>query len=192
MAITGFGAGFCQMAMCSIPELMPNKFRHIGITLSDGFVFIIVVIGPVVGRYAVDAGGNSWKYIFAAGAICQFLSLTAIGLFYFPPKHPRGVPWREGLRGLDYTGAFLMVTGSCLALVGIINTTYMKATNTLVLVPLIVGLVIIVIFAFWETFSNTTYKLCPPEIFRSNYGREFTAPFILVSNLPLGSKPDQN
>ena len=50
LAITGFGGGFCQMAMCSIPELMPNKYRHIGICLSDGFVFVIVVIGPIVGR----------------------------------------------------------------------------------------------------------------------------------------------
>lgn len=50
LGITGFGGGFCQMAMCSIPELMPNKFRHIGICLSDGFVFVIVVIGPIVGR----------------------------------------------------------------------------------------------------------------------------------------------
>jgi hypothetical protein len=38
------------MAMCSIPELLPNKFRHIGICISDGFVFLIVIIGPIVGR----------------------------------------------------------------------------------------------------------------------------------------------
>lgn len=36
LAICGFGAGFCQMAMCAIPELMPNKYRHIGICISDG------------------------------------------------------------------------------------------------------------------------------------------------------------
>lgn len=58
VAITGFGGGHCQMAMCSIPELMPNKYRHIGITISDGFVFVIVVIGPVVGRYAIDNGSS--------------------------------------------------------------------------------------------------------------------------------------
>lgn len=63
LAIAGFGGGFCQMAMCSIPELMPNKYRHIGITISDGFVFVIVVIGPVVGRYAIDSG-DSWKFIY--------------------------------------------------------------------------------------------------------------------------------
>ena len=38
------------MAMCAIPELMPNKYRHIGICISDGFIYIIVVIGPIVGR----------------------------------------------------------------------------------------------------------------------------------------------
>lgn len=50
LAITGFGGGFCQMAMCSIPELLPNKYRHIGVCISDGFVFVIVIIGPIVGR----------------------------------------------------------------------------------------------------------------------------------------------
>jgi hypothetical protein len=34
----------------TIAELLPNKFRHIGICLSDGFVFLIVIIGPIVGR----------------------------------------------------------------------------------------------------------------------------------------------
>lgn len=63
LAIAGFGGGFCQMAMCSIPELMPNKYRHIGIAISDGFVFVIVVIGPVVGRYAIDSGDH-WRFIY--------------------------------------------------------------------------------------------------------------------------------
>jgi hypothetical protein len=34
----------------TVTELLPNKFRHIGICLSDGFVFLIVIIGPIVGR----------------------------------------------------------------------------------------------------------------------------------------------
>jgi MFS family permease len=55
LAITGFGGGFCQMAMCSIPELLPNKFRHIGVCLSDGFVFLIVIIGPIVGRVSFQS-----------------------------------------------------------------------------------------------------------------------------------------
>ncbi|KAF2664301.1 MFS general substrate transporter [Microthyrium microscopicum] len=180
LAITGFGAGFCQMSMCSIPELMPNKYRHIGITISDGFVFLIVVIGPVVGRYANDAGEGAWRAIYYAGFGAQFVSLAGIACFYFPPKHPKGVPWGEGLRGLDYVGAFLIVSGTCISLVGIINTTFLKSSDVKVVAPLAVGLGLVAIFGVWETLSNVKYKLCPPEIFRVNYGREFTAPFILA------------
>jgi hypothetical protein len=45
---------------------MPNKYRHIGIVISDGFVFFIVVVGPVVGRYAIDVGDN-WRFIYYGG-----------------------------------------------------------------------------------------------------------------------------
>ena len=55
LAMTGFGGGFCQMAMCSIPELLPNKYRHIGVCISDGFVFVIVIIGPIVGRVSFSS-----------------------------------------------------------------------------------------------------------------------------------------
>lgn len=102
---------------------MPNKFRHIGICLADGLVYVIVVIGPVVGRYAIDAGDRDWQYVYWTGFALQFLTLIAVVWIYHPPKHPRGVPWNEAIRGLDYVGAILIVPGICLTLVGIINTT---------------------------------------------------------------------
>ncbi|KAF2653504.1 MFS general substrate transporter [Lophiostoma macrostomum CBS 122681] len=178
LAITGFGGGFCQMAMCSIPELLPNKFRHIGICLSDGFIFVIVIIGPIVGRYAIDSGG--WKYIYWGGFIAQSISLAAIFSFYKPPKHPKGVPWHEAYKGLDYVGTAIIIPGICLALVGIINTTHKPSSDVTVVAPMVVGFVLIAAFGVWETWSNVPYKLCPPHLFRSHNGREFTAPFIVA------------
>ncbi|KAG9258701.1 fungal trichothecene efflux pump [Emericellopsis atlantica] len=180
LGVTGFGAGFCQMAMCALPELMPNKYRHIGICLSDGFVFAIVVIGPIVGRYAIDAGERNWQYVFWAGFVLQFVTMGGSIWMYHPPKHPRGVPWAEALRGLDYVGAALIVPGICLTLVGIINTTYKAGSDVTVIAPLCTGLGLLVLFALWENFGNVKYPLCPPEIFRTHNGREFTAPFILA------------
>jgi hypothetical protein len=52
--------------MANGKRLMPNKYRHIGIVISDGFVFFIVVVGPVVGRFAIDVGDN-WRYIYYGG-----------------------------------------------------------------------------------------------------------------------------
>ncbi|ORY06913.1 fungal trichothecene efflux pump [Clohesyomyces aquaticus] len=178
LVITGFGGGFCQMAMCSIPELLPNKYRHIGICLSDGFIFLIVIIGPIVGRYAIDNG--DWKYIYWGGFVAQFLSLAALFFWYKPPKHPKGIPWSEAWKGLDYVGTAIIVPGICLTLVGIINTTYKKSSDVTVIAPMVVGFVLIAIFGVWETVSNVPYKLCPPHLFRSHKGREFTAPFIVA------------
>jgi hypothetical protein len=139
-----------------------------------------VIIGPVVGRYAIDATGNSWTYIFYGGFVAQVLSLIALALLYYPPQHPKGVPWKEALPGLDYVGTLLVIPGVCLALVGIINTTYMPASSTRVIAPLVVGLVLLVFFGLWETFSKTRFPLCPPHIFRSHNGREFTVPFVIA------------
>ncbi|CAK7207893.1 hypothetical protein SEUCBS139899_010708 [Sporothrix eucalyptigena] len=180
LAITGFGGGFCQMAMCSIPELMPNKFRHIGICLSDGFVFVIVVIGPVIGKYVIDDNDTTWKYVYWAGFIAQFLSLLGIAFLYFPPKHPRGIPWKDALRGLDYVGCILVVPGICLTLVGIINTESMSSKSAAVIGPMVSGFGVLILFGIWETCSSVKYPLCPPHIFRYKNGREFTAPFILA------------
>lgn len=33
---------------------------------------------------------------------------------YYPPKHPRGVPWKEALRNLDWIGMVLFVVGGTL------------------------------------------------------------------------------
>jgi len=133
---------------------MPNKYRHIGICLSDGFVFLIVIIGPVVGRYAIDTDGG-WRYIYYGGFIAQFISLVLLAWLYHPPKHPRGVAWKEALPGLDYVGTALVVPGVCLVIVGIINTTYMATTSTMVLAPMCTGFGLLVAFGFWETLSKT-------------------------------------
>ena len=71
-----------KKAHADIPRLMPNKYRHIGIVISDGFVFFIVVVGPVVGRYAIDVGDN-WRFIYYGGrhfgsSRTRSFSLTAL------------------------------------------------------------------------------------------------------------------
>ena len=101
-------------------------------------------------------------------------------LFYKPPKHPKGIPWHEAIRDLDYIGTAIIVPGICLTLVGIINTTYKPSSDPTVVGPMVVGFVMIAAFGVWETLSNVKHKLCPPHLFKSHKGREFTAPFIVA------------
>jgi hypothetical protein len=127
---------------------------------------------------AIDSG--SWKYVYWGGFIAQFLSLAAIFAFYKPPKHPKGIPWHEAIKDLDYIGAAIIVPGICLALVGIINTTYKPSSDPTVIAPMVVGFVLIACFGVWENMSSVKHKLCPPHLFKSHNGREFTAPFIVA------------
>lgn len=50
----------------------------------------------------------------------------------------------------------------------------MPASDVKVIAPMVVGFVLLIFFGLWETFSKTRFPLCPPHIFRSHKGREFT------------------
>lgn len=51
-AIFGFGGGNCQIAAFALPELLPNKWRHIGVVIADAGIYFDVIAGPVVARIA--------------------------------------------------------------------------------------------------------------------------------------------
>ena len=55
-ALIGFGAGNCQLAAFAIPELLPNRWRHIGVVIADGVAFFTVIAGPVTARIAIGHG----------------------------------------------------------------------------------------------------------------------------------------
>lgn len=101
-------------------------------------------------------------------------------MFPVPPAHPRGIPYKDAIKGLDWIGGFLFTAGSVPVLVGIVNTTYMNRSDSRVIAPLCAGFVCIILFGFWESLSKVKYPFCPPEIFASHKGREFTVPFCLT------------
>lgn len=86
MAISGFGGGNCQMAAFALSELLPNKWRHIGVIIADITTIMAVIIGPVSGRIGIENG--NWQWNFWAAAIAQFLSFLGLLFLYFPPAHP--------------------------------------------------------------------------------------------------------
>lgn len=55
-AFIGFGGGNAQLAAFALPELLPNKWRHIAIVIADMGVYFAVLVGPVAGRFAAHDG----------------------------------------------------------------------------------------------------------------------------------------
>ncbi|KXL47944.1 hypothetical protein M433DRAFT_76769 [Acidomyces richmondensis BFW] len=176
-ALIGFGAGNAQLAAFALPELLPNKWRPAAVVLADIGVYFAVVVGPVAGRFSIQRG-DAWRWLFYSPAIAVFISFWLLAFFYYPPKHPRGLPFDRAVRELDYVGSLLFVTSATLILIGIVYTTTLESGNAKVIGTLVAGFVLLVIFALYETFAPLKQPLTPTHVFTRGNGRELTAPFI--------------
>lgn len=74
------------MAAFALPELLPNKWRHIGVVIADSTVYVAVIVAPVTARFGYQFG--NWQWNFWAIAIFQGLSFIGLLVLYHPPKHP--------------------------------------------------------------------------------------------------------
>ncbi|KAH7370985.1 fungal trichothecene efflux pump [Pyrenochaeta sp. MPI-SDFR-AT-0127] len=178
MSLIGFGAGNAQLAAFALPELLPNKWRAAAIVLADAGVYVAVLIGPVSGSFAAQ-NGDSWRWLFYAPAIAVFFSFLGLYFFYYPPKHPRGLPTKQAFQELDYVGAILFIASATLILVGIVYTTTLPSNDPKVIGTLVSGFITLVAFGLWETFAPLKQPLTPTHVFTRDKGRELTAPFIV-------------
>ena len=146
----GFGGGNAQLAAFALPELLPNKWRHIAVVIADIGVFFAVIVGPVAGRIAITRG-DQWRWLLYGPAIFAAISFCLLVWLYFPPKHPRGIPWHDAVRQLDYVGGILFIIATTLILTGIVYTTTLPSKSPKVIGTLVSGFALMVIFALWET-----------------------------------------
>ncbi|KAH9823610.1 Major facilitator superfamily domain, general substrate transporter [Teratosphaeria destructans] len=177
LAIIGFGGALCQCAAFALPELLPNKWRHIGVVFADAVVYITVILAPVTARYGYRQG--HWWANFAGLACFQFLSFLGLLLLYFPPAHPSNMPAMQAFKELDYVGMLLFAAGAVPVLMGIVWAGVYDSSDAHVVAPLVVGFVILLVFAVWETWVPK-HPLTPRRILVSSWGRDFTAPAIAL------------
>lgn len=101
-----------------------------------------------------------------------------LAFFYFPPKHPRGIPWDQALRSLDYVGMISFTAAASLVLSGIVYVQLVPSNSPIVIGLLVSGFASLIFFALWETFAPLKMPLAPTRLFTANKGRALTAPFI--------------
>ncbi|KAH7072381.1 fungal trichothecene efflux pump-domain-containing protein [Paraphoma chrysanthemicola] len=175
-AILGFGGGNCQIAAFALPELLPNKWRHVGVVIADAGIYFDVIAGPVVSRIALR--NNAWRWGYWGILVAQGISFLVLLFFYFPPKHPRGIAWNQALRDLDYVGMVSFTAAAAMILSGIVYVELLPSNDPIVIALLVVGFAALVFFALWETFAKLKEPLAPTRLFVANKGRKLTAPFI--------------
>ena len=111
--------------------------------------------------------------------IAQGISLVVLALFYFPPKHPRGIPWGQAFRDLDYVGIVSFTAAAAMILSGIVYAELLPSNSPKVIGLLVAGFACLVFFGVWETVMDLKEPIAPTRLFTANKGRSLTAPFIV-------------
>jgi hypothetical protein len=78
---------------------------------------------------------------------------------------------------------FLFAAGATPFMMGIAWASIYPSDDPHVIGPLVVGCVMIGVFALWETYGDVKHPLTPTYIFTASKGRQFTAPCVALSIL---------
>ena len=78
-------------------------------------------------------------------------------------------------------GAILFVIGALPILMGVVWTTVLPSNDRHIIISLVLGFFFMICFALWETFAKIKHPLTPRYVFASSYGRDFTAPAIVLA-----------
>ncbi|KAK7947107.1 uncharacterized protein PG986_011428 [Apiospora aurea] len=181
--LNGFAAAGQLSHQVILGELVPNRLRGPIVTLVFLSSLPFAVFGPAIARLFIlnTSSGQKgsrvggWRWSFYLGIIFSVVTVVLYAVFYRPPRyeqlHVRGRTQWAQVRALDFGGLFLFCAGTTLFLVGL----SWGGTTAPVLATLIVGIVVLVAFGFYEQYvagardagEHGNSAIMPPRIFRN-------------------------
>ncbi|KAK5358840.1 hypothetical protein LTR20_010805 [Exophiala xenobiotica] len=176
--ILGGSIGTVSVAYAGISEILPNKWRGVGLAWTELNLASWAIAGTLLANALLSHA--SWRVMFYIAAGYGVFSFIGTLFVYFPPSHPRPdglTKWQE-FKQLDFVGAALYVSGLAVFLFGLNsggNTYPWKSAGTLA--PLILGLIIF-LGAFVYDFKVAKDPLFPWYLFKMF--REFSSLLMLV------------
>ncbi|KAF2112523.1 fungal trichothecene efflux pump [Lophiotrema nucula] len=176
--LLGLSIGTVSVAYAGISEILPNKYRGIGLAWTEFNLTVWSIPSTLIG-YSMLAHAT-WRAMFYVAIAYGGMSFVGTAFCYFPPSHPRPdgkTKWEE-FKELDFVGAFLFVVGLVVFLFGLNsggNTYPWSHAGTIA--PLILGVATLVA-AFVYDFNVAKDPLFPWYLFK-NF-REFSALLTLV------------
>ncbi|KAM0817259.1 putative Major facilitator superfamily (MFS) profile domain-containing protein [Seiridium cardinale] len=175
MVFAGIGAGINELtALAATSELAPTSKRGLYV---GALIFTIVPFCPSVLWGQLIAYYSSWRYVGLLCALWAFVGLVLTAIFYFPPPrvNSEGLSKREVLKRIDYVGGLTSISGMILFMAGMQWGGYQYSWSSAhVLAPLILGAVLLVVFAIWEA------KFAPYPMFPRRLNQ---APSVLIWTL---------
>ncbi|KAK0388896.1 hypothetical protein NLU13_2473 [Sarocladium strictum] len=177
--LIGFGAGVIMVAYPGISELLPNKYRGIGLGWTE--FCITIPWGSLSGLIGTQLYLKAtWRWCYYITIIYAVICLVGTFVCYFPPSRPQHdyekTRWQQ-VKELDYVGLFLFATGLTVFLVGITFLGAAHRSMTLVAATVSIG-ACVVIGAFIYDFTIPKRPLFPLKLFRMY--REFTVYLVIL------------
>ncbi|RDW92537.1 MFS multidrug transporter-like protein [Coleophoma crateriformis] len=164
MALAGVGAGINELtALAATSELAPTAKRGKYVAV---LIFTILPFCPSVLWAQLIAYHSNWRYVGLFCGLWAFIGLVMTAVFYFPPPrvNSTGLTNRQIIAQIDFVGGLLSISGMILFIAGILWGGYQYAwTSVHVLVPLILGAVLLIAFAFWEVYG-AKYPMFPSRL----------------------------
>jgi EmrB/QacA subfamily drug resistance transporter len=151
----GGGAVF-PIAFAIIADLYPPEERAKYGALFGAVFGLSSVLGPIAGGTITDVFG--WPWIFFINVPLGLISLFVCFRLLPPIKHP------ETGRNIDYVGAALFTAAIAPILVGLSNKRELDWTDPFVGGLIVLGLVIVAVFVWWE--SRAVDPIVRLELFR--------------------------
>jgi EmrB/QacA subfamily drug resistance transporter len=151
----GGGAVF-PIAFAIIADLYPPEERAKYGALFGAVFGLSSVLGPLLGGYVTDTFG--WPWIFYLNVPLGLISLFVCWRLLPPFKHP------ESGRNIDYVGAGLFTAALIPILLGLSNKRTLEWTDPWVGGLILLGLVLVAVFVWWET--RAVDPIIRPGLFR--------------------------
>ncbi|KAF2789097.1 MFS general substrate transporter [Melanomma pulvis-pyrius CBS 109.77] len=168
MTFAGIGAGINELtALAATSEMAPTAKRGKYVAI---LVFTIIPFCPSVLWAQLIAYHSSWRYCGLFCALWAFIGLILTVVFYHPPPrvNSSGMSRKQILGQIDYLGGFLSIAGMLLFMMGMQWGGYQyKWHSAHVVAPLVLGIVLLIAFVFWEAYG-AKYPMFPKRISKAS------------------------
>ncbi|CAH0003357.1 unnamed protein product [Clonostachys byssicola] len=165
-AIQGSGSGGAVMlAHIILADIVPLRQRGYYLAILLSIFGIGLAVGPIVGGAFVDHA--TWRWAFYVNLPFGGLTLVLLYLFLHV-NYDRGTTVLQKLRRIDWLGNALIMAGTVSMLYALAGAGVLHPWSSWeTLVPLLLGLLGLLLFAAWETYGQRLAAdlVMPPHLF---------------------------
>jgi EmrB/QacA subfamily drug resistance transporter len=182
-SVQGMGSGAIMMLLdLIICDLVPLRQRaqYIGIVMSTSG--LSATLGPLIGGAIVQ--NISWRWTFYINIPVGGLVFIFVALF-LNTKHARSPTWMHAIARIDFVGNTIFIASIVAILLGVImGGQVFPWSSWRIIVPIVLGVVGVGIFIFYETTPLCKEPTIPLELFRNRtsaiaYGLTFLSAMLL-------------